>query len=114
MQNQEFLSELLALPPEAQTQVIRLIESLKEKYRDAESTSSSLSADLMDDEFIGMWRDRQDLGNRSWLRNLRENEWSKTHEWSIIVSQARGLCCDHRNKTLYFNLLEENQPEDIP
>ncbi|MDJ1175704.1 hypothetical protein [Roseofilum capinflatum] len=80
MQNQEFLSEFLALPPEAQTQVIRLIESLKEKYKDAESTSSSLQADLMDDEFIGMWRDREELGSRSWLRNLRENEWSKAHE----------------------------------
>jgi len=80
MQNQEFLSEFLALPPEAQTQVIGLIESLKEKYKDAESTSSSLNTDLMDDEFIGMWRDRQELGSRSWLRNLRENEWSETHE----------------------------------
>jgi len=80
MQNQEFLSEFLALPPEAQTQVIGLIESLKEKYKDAESTSSSLNTDLMDDEFIGMWRDRQELGSRSWLRNLRENECSETHE----------------------------------
>ncbi|MDJ1181353.1 hypothetical protein PJF56_21040 [Roseofilum sp. BLCC_M91] len=88
MQHQEFLSEFLALPPEAQTQAIGLIESLKEKYKDAESTSSSLNGDLMDDEFIGMWRDnathryrdRQELGSRSWLRNLRENEWSKADE----------------------------------
>ncbi|HBQ98165.1 MAG TPA: hypothetical protein DD761_06495 [Cyanobacteria bacterium UBA11691] len=80
MQNQEFLSEFLALPPEAQTQVIGLIESLKEKYKDAESTSSSLNTDLMDDEFIGMWRDRQELRSSSLLKNLRENEWSETHE----------------------------------
>ncbi len=88
MQNQEFLSDFLALPPEAQTQVIGLIESLKEKYKDAESTSSSLNTDLMDDEFIGMWRDnaphrcrdRQELGSSSWLKNLRENQWSETHE----------------------------------
>ncbi|MBP0011382.1 MULTISPECIES: hypothetical protein [unclassified Roseofilum] len=80
MQNQEFLSEFLALPPEAQTQVIGLIESLKEKYKDAESTSSSLNTDLMDDEFIGMWRDRQELRSSSLLKNLRENQWSETHE----------------------------------
>lgn len=31
---------------------------------------------LRDDEFVGMWRDREDLANSSgWVRELREREW---------------------------------------
>jgi hypothetical protein len=75
MTNQEFLGEFLSLPAEAQSQVVSLIAFLKQKYIYDEPVSSSVNVDLMNDPFIGMWRDRQDLGSTTWVRNLRENEW---------------------------------------
>jgi hypothetical protein len=80
MTNQEFLGEFLSLPTEAQNQVVSLIAYLKQKYIYTESISVSLDVDLTNDAFIGMWQDRQDLGSANWVRNLRENEWSKTHD----------------------------------
>ncbi len=79
MTNQEILGEFLSLPAEAQSEVVSLITFLKQKYLDSEPMSASSNVDLMNDPFIGMWRDRQDLGSTNWVRNLRENEWSKTN-----------------------------------
>ena len=79
MTNQEVLSEFLSLPADAQSQVVSLIVFLKQKHTYAEPLSSSLNVDLVNDPFIGMWRDRQDLVSTTWVRNLRESEWSKTH-----------------------------------
>ncbi len=80
MKNQEFLGEFLSLPTEAQNQVVSLIAYLKQKYIYTESLSMSPDVDLNNDGFIGMWQDRQDLANANWVRNLRETEWSKTHD----------------------------------
>jgi len=79
MTNQEFLSEFSSLPTEAQTQVVSLIAFLKQKYTYSEPLSPSSNVDLMNDPFVGMWRDRQDLDSTTWVRNLRESEWSKSH-----------------------------------
>ncbi|MEI6429383.1 MAG: hypothetical protein WCO45_13530 [Pseudanabaena sp. ELA607] len=78
MTNQEVLSEFLSLPADAQSQVVSLIVFLKQKYTDTELHSPSLNVDLVNDPFIGMWRDRQDLDSNAWVRNLRKSEWSKT------------------------------------
>ena len=80
MTNQEILGEFLSLPAEAQSQVISLISFLKQKYIYSEPLSTLPNGDLINDPFIGMWRDRQDLGSTTWVRNLRENEWSKSHD----------------------------------
>lgn len=79
MTTQEILGEFLSLPAEAQSEVVSLITFLKQKYLGSEPMSTSSNVDLMNDPFIGMWRDRQDLGSTNWVRNLRENEWSKTN-----------------------------------
>ena len=79
MTNQEVLSEFSSLPANAQNQVVDLITYLKQKYAYSEPLSSPLNVDLVNDPFVGMWRDRQDLDNTTWVRNLRENEWSKSH-----------------------------------
>ena len=81
MTNQEFLGEFLALPTEAQTEVLRLIAFLKQKYQQEGSASPSPNIDLENEPFLGIWRDHEDLENSSnWVRNLRENEWSKAHD----------------------------------
>lgn len=79
MTNKRVLSDFLSLPADAQSQVVSLIAFLKQKYTYAEPLSPSLQVDLVNDPFVGMWRDRQDLGSTTWVRNLRENEWSKSH-----------------------------------
>ncbi|ACK67978.1 hypothetical protein PCC8801_4040 [Rippkaea orientalis PCC 8801] len=78
MTNQEILGKFLSLPAEAQIQVVNLIVFLKQKHLYSEPQSGSPNIDLMNDPFIGMWRDREDLSSTTWLRNLRETEWLKT------------------------------------
>lgn len=80
MTHQELFSEFLSLPAEAQNQVARLIIFFKQKYTYAEPLSSELNTDLVNNEFIGMWRDRLDLDSTTWVRNIRETEWSKSHD----------------------------------
>jgi hypothetical protein len=70
MTNQEILGELLDLPAEAQSQVISLISFLKQKHIYSEPLSALPNSDLINDPFIGMWRDRQDLESNTWVRNL--------------------------------------------
>lgn len=46
-----------------------------------ESAYQPADFDLINDSFIGMWSDRQDLADSSaWVRGVRENEWSKFHD----------------------------------
>jgi len=74
MTNQELLGEFLELPPEAQTEVLRLIAFLKQKHQQEESTSTLPNADLKNDPFMGMWRDRQDLDVRIFVKHDRALE----------------------------------------
>ncbi|MEH2414818.1 hypothetical protein [Nostoc sp.] len=50
-------------------------------YPLVEPASQSPDFDLINDSFIGMWSDRQDLADSTaWVRGVRENEWSKSHD----------------------------------
>jgi hypothetical protein len=81
MIRQELLNEFLSLPDEAQRQVIDFIAFLRQKYAVVEPASESSDVNLLNDSFIGMWRDRQDLADsNAWVRSVRENEWSKPHD----------------------------------
>jgi hypothetical protein len=78
---QELLNEFLSLPAEAQRQVIDFIAFLRQRYAAVEPVSQSPDFDLINDSFIGMWSDRQDLtDSTAWVRGVRENEWSKSHD----------------------------------
>ncbi|MEH2355266.1 hypothetical protein [Nostoc sp.] len=77
MTQQELLNEFLSLPPEAQRQLMDFIAFLRQRYAVVESASQSPDIDLINDNFIGMWSDRQDLADSTaWVRGIRENEWS--------------------------------------
>ncbi|MDF5736531.1 MULTISPECIES: hypothetical protein [unclassified Nostoc] len=88
MTQQELFNEFLSLPAEAQRQVIDYIAFLRQRYAAVESASQSADIDLINDSFIGMWsvggagrRHRQDLADSTaWVRGVRENEWSKSHD----------------------------------
>ena len=71
MTDRELLNDFLSLPVEAQNQVLSLIASLKQKYLSVDSPSPSSSIDLMNEDFIGMWKDRQDLASSTWVRDRR-------------------------------------------
>ncbi|OYD95470.1 hypothetical protein CDG76_10975 [Nostoc sp. 'Peltigera membranacea cyanobiont' 210A] len=81
MTQQELLNEFLSLPPEAQRQLMDFIAFLRQRYAVVESASQSPDIDLINDSFIGMWSDRQDLADSTaWVRGIRANEWSKSHD----------------------------------
>lgn len=78
MTKEEILRELDSLPPEGQRQVADFIAFLRERYAHSQSSEQSLTSDLAQDGFIGMWRDRAEMQDSStWVRNLREREWVK-------------------------------------
>ena len=78
MTKEEILLELDSLPPEGQRQVADFIAFLHERYARSQPTGQSLTPDLAQESFIGMWRDREDMQDSSaWVRNLREREWVK-------------------------------------
>ncbi|UKO96072.1 hypothetical protein [Nostoc sp. UHCC 0870] len=81
MTQQELLNEFLSLPLEAQHQVIDFIAVLRQRYTVVECATQPVDDDLANDNFIGMWRDRQDLADSTaWVRSVRENEWSKSND----------------------------------
>ncbi|MEH2177540.1 hypothetical protein [Nostoc sp.] len=81
MTQQELFNEFLCLPVEAQRQVIDFIAFLRQRYAVVELASQSPDFDLINDSFIGMWSDRQDLADSTaWVRGVRENEWSNSHD----------------------------------
>ncbi|MGL5061184.1 MAG: hypothetical protein ACRC62_14525 [Microcoleus sp.] len=76
MPGQELLDEFFSLPAEAQRQVLDFIAFLRQRYTIVEPAPASLDIDLISDNFIGMWRDRQDLSDSTaWVRSVRETEW---------------------------------------
>lgn len=76
MNQQEFIESFLSLPSEAQHQVLNFIAVLQPRYKLTEPKNRSRATKLSSYEFMGMWRDRQDLADStSWIRHLRESEW---------------------------------------
>lgn len=70
--------EFIALPPESQRQVADFIAFLRIRYEQIRSGTKSTQTNLIDEPFIGMWRDREDMKDSSaWVRGIREQEWMK-------------------------------------
>lgn len=76
MTNEEILREIASLPKEAKRQIEDFIAFLRERYKNLPDKNAPL-ADLENEEFVGMWRDRDDMRDSSvWVRNVRETHWS--------------------------------------
>jgi hypothetical protein len=46
---------------------------LRQRY---ELKSNNPNGNLSDEEFIGMWKDREDLrDSTAWVRKIRQSEW---------------------------------------
>jgi hypothetical protein len=76
MTHEEMLRELASLPPEGQRQVAEFIVALRDRYAYAQPLETPESSDLAQEDFVGIWRDREDMDDSSaWVRKAREHEW---------------------------------------
>ncbi len=76
MTNEEILREIDSLPPEGQRLVESFLAFLRQRY--ARPVAPLDDVPLQDEQFIGMWRDRNDLtDSTAWVRGLRESEWGQ-------------------------------------
>lgn len=76
MNAQELLTEFVALPDEAQRQVADLVVFLRQRYASEPSNSPIKEVTLMEDDFFGLWRDREDMADSTaWVRKLRMSDW---------------------------------------
>ena len=77
MTNEEILREINSLPLEAQRQVEDFVTFLRQRYKSSPPAKTATN-DLTAEEFIGMWRDREDLqDSTAWVRNVRQSHWGK-------------------------------------
>ena len=77
MTYEEIIRELASLPPEGQKEAADFIASLHDRYSRSPS-SEQTDRNLLELEFVGMWRDREDMrDSTAWVRRLREHEWVK-------------------------------------
>lgn len=76
MTNEEIIREFSALPSEAKREVVDFIAFLRERYN--KKSKVEKSQNITDESFVGMWKDRENLQDgASFVRELRQNEWSK-------------------------------------
>ena len=75
---EQVLHEFSALHLEAQKQVVDFIAFLRTRYRQARHSQKAKLSSLVDEAFIGVWRDREDMSDSSvWVRGVREREWGQ-------------------------------------
>ena len=76
MEQEKIFDDISNLPPEAQQQVVDFIAFLKARYKRSEKERQTKRINLVNEPFIGIWKDHEDMKNSSsWLRNVREAEW---------------------------------------
>ena len=77
MEPDKIFNDISSLPPEAQRQIADFILFLKTRYKKPNKTARRDK--IINDPFIGIWKDREDMKDSSkWLRNVRESEWGGT------------------------------------
>jgi len=75
METRRITQEITSLPPEAQRQVIDFVAFLKTRYLNWQ-TIKTKQTNLVDEPFIGMWREREDMqDSTAWVQSLRRREW---------------------------------------
>ena len=76
MEPEEIFNDFSNLPPEAQRQVVDFIAFLRTRYKRTAQEKQTKPSNLVNEPFIGIWKDRKDMNNSSkWLRDVRKAEW---------------------------------------
>ena len=77
MEPDKIYNDISNLPQDAQRQVVDFISFLKTRYKKPQKTAQRNN--IINDPFIGIWKDREDMKDGSkWVRNVRESEWGGT------------------------------------
>ena len=76
MSKQDIMVQFDSLPPDAQREVLDFISFLRERYGSARPAEKRKRRDVSKERFIGMWRDRDDMRDSSWVRQQGEREWA--------------------------------------
>jgi hypothetical protein len=73
MTNEDLLREIMSLPADAKRKVEKYVDYLRRS-----KTVPAASVQLEEEEFFGIWRDRDEMrDSTAWVRNIRETHWSK-------------------------------------
>ena len=76
METAKIAYEIASLPLEAQRQIIDFMAFLKTRYPVWQVVKEDKQTRLVDEPFIGMWRERKDMQDSTvWVRSLRRREW---------------------------------------
>jgi hypothetical protein len=79
MNQTEIFRDFTTLPPEAQRIVADLVVLLRKQNEHAKRVRKIKPTRLVDEKFIGIWEDRQEMQDSSaYVRGLRQNEWGVT------------------------------------
>ena len=77
MNQKELWRDIKSLPPEAQREVIDFIAFLRTRYKPPCPSDESMRTELVNEPFVGMWRNREDMADSSrWVRGIRMREWA--------------------------------------
>ena len=77
MNQEELWCEIKLLPPEAQREVTDFVAFLRIRYKSRCPIDTPKKAELADEPFVGMWRNRENMEDSSkWVRTIREREWA--------------------------------------
>ena len=80
MEQNRIYNEISNLPPEAQRQVTDFIAFLRTRCKRLQTTKTVKNANILNEPFIGIWKDRDDMKDSGkWLRNIRNSEWDGTN-----------------------------------
>ncbi len=79
MEQEKIFNDISNLPPEAQQQIADFVAFLRARYKRPLKRKQTRRTDLVNESFIGIWKDREDMKDSSvWLRNIRETQWGGT------------------------------------
>ena len=68
--------ELMALPPEAQQQVLDFIAFMRSRYQTETFDKETPSIDWQNHPFVGMWKNHEEMKDSTqWVRQQRRQEW---------------------------------------
>lgn len=78
MTRQQLLKRYDALTPSARKKVDSIINALSEKPLSKRRTSTQSIGSIVDEPFVGMWRDRDDMQDSAeWVREFRRKHWDR-------------------------------------
>lgn len=77
MDYKTLIEKIETLPDEGKDKLLSFVEYLKEFY-DIEPEKPKEKKPLSSYEFVGMWKDREDMKDSvAWVKKLRREQWNR-------------------------------------